>query len=80
VAILKQTTYVLPSSGLLVTTNYKAWGWALVIWGIVMVLGALGLLSGHGWARWFAIIVVFVNLIGQFAWFPAYPPRATRRA
>ena len=28
---------------------------------------------GGGFGRWFAIIVVVINLIGQFAWFPAYP-------
>ena len=29
--------------------------------------------AGGGFGRWFAIIVVAVNMIGQFAWFPAYP-------
>jgi hypothetical protein len=73
VAILKQTVYVLPSSNLVVTTNYKTWGWALLIWGIVMALAGFGLFSASTWARWFGIIVVFVNLIGQFAFFPAFP-------
>ena len=73
VAILKHTVYVLPSSQLTVTTNYKTWGWALLIWGIIMALAGAGLFSAKGWARWFAIFVVFINLIGQFAWFPAFP-------
>ncbi len=73
VAIFKHTVYVVPSSQLVVTTNYKAWGWALLIWGIVMVLAGFGLFSFKAWARWFATAVVFINLIGQFAWFPAFP-------
>ena len=73
VAIFKHTVYVLPSSQLVVTTDYKAWGWTLLIWGIIMALAGLGLFSAAGWARWFAIFVVFINLIGQFAWFPAFP-------
>ena len=73
VAIFKHTVYVLPSSQLVVTTDYKAWGWTLLIWGIIMALAGLGLFSAKSWARWFAIFVVFINLIGQFAWFPAYP-------
>jgi len=73
VAILKHTVYVVPSSQLTVTTSYTTWGWALLIWGIIMALAGLGLFSAKGWARWFAILVVFVNLIGQFAWFPAFP-------
>lgn len=73
VAILKHTVYVLPSSQLVVTTDYKTWGWVLLIWGVVMALAGFGLFSFRGWARWFAIVVVFINLIGQFAWFPAFP-------
>jgi len=41
--------------------------------GIVTALAGFGLFSFKGWARWFAIVVVFINLIGQFAWFPAFP-------
>ena len=73
VALLKHTVYTTPNSQLVVTTNYKTWGWTLLIWGIIMALAGLGLFSGKGWARWFGIFVVFINLIGQFAWFPAYP-------
>ena len=46
VAIFKHTVYVLPSSQLVVTTDYKAWGWTLLIWGIIMALAGLGLFSG----------------------------------
>jgi len=38
-----------------------------------MALAGLGPFSAKAWSRWFAIIVVFVNVIGQFAWFPAFP-------
>ena len=80
VAIFKHTVYVLPSSQLVVTTDYKAWGWTLLIWGIIMALAGLGLFSAKSWARWFAIFVVFINLIGQFAWFPAFPCGAWSRS
>lgn len=72
-ALLKDEVYVITESGLLVTTDWTAWGWTLLIWGIVMGLAGFGLFVGQGWARWFAIVVVFINMIGQFAWFPAYP-------
>jgi len=73
VALFKKEVYVVGESGLILTTNYSTWGWMLLIWGIVMVLAALSLFAGGGFGRWFAIIVVAVNMIGQFAWFPAYP-------
>lgn len=73
VAILKHTVYVVPGSNLVLTTNYKTWGWTLLIWGIVMALAGFGLFGAKGWSRWFAIVVVFINLVGQFAFFPAFP-------
>lgn len=74
-ALLKQTTYVIPGgeNALLVTTSYDTWGWALIIWGAVLVLSAASLFGGRGWGRWFAIFAVIVNMIVQIAWFPAYP-------
>ncbi len=73
VALLKDETYLITESGLLVTTNFTAWGWALIIWGIVLILTAAALFAGKEWGRWVALVAVIVNLIGQIAWFPAYP-------
>jgi len=72
-ALIKHTVYVLPNSGLLVSTSYTTWGFALILWGVIMATAAHGLLSGSQVARWFAVILVAVNLLGQFVWFPAYP-------
>ena len=72
-ALLKDEVYVVTESGLLVTTNFTAWGWSLIIWGVVLILAALALFSGKEWGRWFAIVAIIVNGIGQIAWFPAYP-------
>jgi hypothetical protein len=35
VALLKDETYAVTESGLLVTTNFTALGWSLIIWGVV---------------------------------------------
>ena len=72
-ALLKDEVYLITDSGLLVTTDWTAWGWTLLIWGGILILAGFGLFSGKSWARWFAVVVVFINLIAQFAWFPAYP-------
>jgi len=66
-------TYFIPEADLLVTTDYTAWGWSLIIWGAIMILVGLGLFSANEFARWVAIIAVVINLIGQFAFFPAFP-------
>lgn len=72
-ALFKDEVFLVTKSGLLVTTDWTAWGWTLLIWGAVMVLAGIGLSVGQTWARWFAIVLVAVNLIAQFAFFPAYP-------
>jgi hypothetical protein len=72
-ALFKEETYVVTESGLLVSTNFTAWGWALIIWGIVLLFAAAALFAGKEWGRWFAIVAIIINGIGQLAWFPAYP-------
>jgi hypothetical protein len=72
-ALLKDEIYLITESDLLVTTNFTAWGWSLLIWGIVLILAGAALFVGKEWGRWFAIVAVVVNMIGQIAWFPAYP-------
>jgi len=73
VALFKDDVNVVTESGLLVSTNFTAWGWTLLIWGIVMILVGFGLFSGSEVARWIAIIGVVITIIGQFAYFPAFP-------
>lgn len=73
VALLKREVYVVSDNGLIITNNFDAWGWGLLIWGIILLLAGLSLFAGGGFGRWFSIIVVTINLIGQFAWFPSYP-------
>ena len=37
----------------------------MLIWGVLLVLAGFGLVAAQGWARWFAIVVVSLNIIGQ---------------
>lgn len=73
VALFKDDVFVIGATGLVLTTDYTTWGWALIAWGAVLVLAALSLVGLGGFGRWFSIAVVSVNMIGQFAFFPAYP-------
>lgn len=73
VALFKDDVYVIGSSGLVLTTDWTTWGWALIAWGAVLVLASASLYAGGGFGRWFSIIAVGVNMIAQFAFFPAYP-------
>ena len=44
-ALLKDETYAVSESGLLVATNFTAWGWSLIIWGVVLIFAAAALFA-----------------------------------
>jgi hypothetical protein len=64
IALFEDEYFVVTRSGFLVV-DLTAWGWIMLIWGVLLVLAGLGLLSAQGWARWFAIVVVCLNVIAQ---------------
>ncbi len=51
------------------------WIWALVLllFGVVEILAGLGVMSGQSWARWFAIVVVGLNLLAHLGAIALYP-------
>ena len=65
--------YVVATSKGIAILDVTAWGWATLIWGALLILVALGLMGGAGWARWLAIIGVAVNAIQQMAFMANYP-------
>jgi len=64
IALFEDEYYVPTGSGFLVF-DLTGWGWTMLIWGVLLVLGGFGLVAGQGWARWFAIVVVALNFIAQ---------------
>ncbi|MGH3181051.1 MAG: DUF7144 family membrane protein, partial [Streptosporangiaceae bacterium] len=50
-----------------------AWGWVALILGVLQILAATGVLIGNQAARWFAVVVVGLNAIGQMFFITAYP-------
>ena len=64
VAIFEDGYYVVTGSGTLVF-DVTTWGWILLLWGILLALAGLGLIAGQGWARWFTILLVIVNIFAQ---------------
>jgi hypothetical protein len=67
IAIIRDNYYVVHGNQLIVFDTTK-WGWITLIWGIVLVIAGFGLWTGAGWARWFTIIVVGLNILGQLSW------------
>ena len=64
VALFEDEYFVVTDAGLLVL-DLTGWGWAMLIWGTMLVVAGLGLLSAQTWARWFAIVTVSLNFLAQ---------------
>ena len=64
IALFEDEYFVVTQSGFLVV-DLTAWGWVMLIWGALLVLAGLALGAGQGWARWFAIVVVSLNVFAQ---------------
>ena len=74
IAVIEDEYFVPTQAGFLVF-DLTAWGWFLMLWGALIALAGIALLGAQGWARWFAIVVVSLNILAQlgFAGDGAYP-------
>ena len=64
IALFEDEYFVPTGSGFLVF-DLTGWGWTMVFWGVLLFFAGVGLIAGQGWARWFAIVVVALNVIAQ---------------
>ena len=64
IALLRDNYYVVLPSGFLLF-DVTAWGWIMLVWGVVLALVGFGLLGGQSWARWTAIVFVGINVFSQ---------------
>jgi hypothetical protein len=64
IALFEDEYFVVTQSGFL-AVDITAWGWALIVWGALVFLAGIGLISGQSWARWFTIVVVALNVFAQ---------------
>ena len=74
IGVIRKQYYAFTPQGIIIF-DVKTWGWLAMIFGVVLFLVGLGLASGAGWARWVAIVLLIVNLLGQLGWVgsSAYP-------
>jgi hypothetical protein len=57
----------------LVVVDLTAFGWTLIVTGLLLGAVGLGLLAAQTWARIAAIIVLCLHIITQLGWIGAYP-------
>ncbi len=73
VALFEDDTYAVPSSNLVVSVDYNAWGIWHMLLGVGMVLAASALFWGKTWGRIAAIAVAMLSAISNLAFLSAAP-------
>jgi hypothetical protein len=53
--------------------DISQWGWIHLIWGVIMVLAGLGVLSGNIFARLLGVVLAAIAAIVNFMFIPVYP-------
>jgi len=66
VAVFSPHSLVGVSDAGVVVLDVSAWGWIHLVIGVLLVIVGFALLSGRGWARMVAIVLVVLNAIAQF--------------
>jgi hypothetical protein len=56
-----------------VFSDLRTWGWIMLIVGALLIIAAMGVFSGSGFARWFGIFAASISLIAHFSAAQAYP-------
>jgi len=73
VAVFDDNYYVLPKSGLLVSTDYSTWGWVHTIAGVVVILAGVCVLAGQIWARVVGTLLALLSAVLNIAFIAAAP-------
>ena len=53
--------------------DLHAWGWTVLIVGVVQVLAGFGIFLKNQFARWLGVVIASLNVIAQLMFIPAYP-------
>jgi hypothetical protein len=70
-AIAKSHVFV--ANAAYVLGDLRSWGWVALILGVLQLLAGAGVMVGNQAARWFGVVVIGLNAIGQLFFIPAYP-------
>ena len=73
VALAQDDFYLVGSNGLVLSLDYTAWGWLLLLSGALFAFAGYGVMVGQMWARVTGVILAVVNAVVNMVVMPAYP-------
>jgi hypothetical protein len=60
-------------TGSVIVWDLTAWGWMLLLFGILQFAAGVALFGGAGWARWTAIVLTGVNAVANVGFITVNP-------
>ena len=73
VALFKDEYFLVADSGLIVSTDFTAWGWTHVILGLLIAGAGVGLFAGQMWARVVGVLVAMLSAVINLGFLAAFP-------
>jgi len=70
--ILEDENLIVGGNGAIIV-DLTAWGWVMLIVGVIQVLVGCGLLTAQEWARWAGIFIAALAAIAQIGIVTAFP-------
>jgi hypothetical protein len=71
-AIFKEEFFLVDDDKLLVV-DYTAWGWFLLIVGLLQLAAGIGIFKGRGWGRLLGVILAALSAMLHIAFLVAFP-------
>ena len=59
-----------------VLSGLNAWGWILLVMGVVQLGAAVSIFGGTSWGRWVGVATASLNAVGQMLFLPSAPALA----
>jgi len=73
VALFDDEYFLVGKNGLAVSVDFTAWGWAHLIYGIVVAGAGVALFAGRMWARIVGVLLALGSSLVNLAFLAAYP-------
>jgi hypothetical protein len=72
-AMFRDEVLTVSGTGSVIVWDLTAWGWMLLLFGILQFAAGVALFGGAGWARWTAIVLTGVNAVANVGFITVNP-------
>jgi hypothetical protein len=73
VALLDEDYFQVHESGLAMSVDFAAWGWAHLILSLMLWGAGMGLLAGRRWARILSVVLIGLSALVNMVFLAAFP-------